>query len=105
LVAIFFGVLWQIWCALESMPVPRMIQFLANGRVLVTPAAATTSIECIPGALVKAGGLLAFTFCPCKPKKTIGDIQWLSGVDAIGDERWRQLCVWLVWNRRAKKSL
>jgi len=26
-------------------------------------------------------------------------------VDAIGDEKWRQLCVWLVWHQRAKKSL
>jgi hypothetical protein len=105
MVAIVLGVLWRIWRALEGIPVPRRIEFLANGRVLVTPAAASTSIECIPGALVKAGGLLAFTFCPCKSIKIIADIQWLSGVDAIGDEKWRQLCVWLVWHRRAKKPL
>jgi hypothetical protein len=104
IVALVLGVLWRIWLVLEGMPVPRMIQFLANGRVLITPATAMTPIECIPGALVKAGGLLAFTFCPCKSRKTIADIQWLSGVDAIGDEKWRQLCVWLVWHRRAKKS-
>ena len=105
LVAIVLGVLWQIWRALESMPVPCMIQFLANGRVLVMPATSSTSIECIPGALVKAGSLLAFTFCPMETTESIADIHWLSGVDAIGDEKWRQLCVWLVWHRRAKKSL
>ena len=104
-VAIFLGVLWRIWRALEGRPLPRMIQFLASGRVLVTPAVASTSIECLPGALVRAGGLLAFTFCPCQTTKTIADIHWLSGVDAIGDEKWRQLCVWLVWHQRAKKSL
>ena len=102
-IAILLGVLWRIWRTLEGMPLPRRIEFLANGRVLVTPAAASISIECIPGALVMAGRLLAFTFCPCKPTKTIVNIQWLSGVDAIGDEKWRQLCVWLVWHRRAKK--
>jgi hypothetical protein len=105
MIAILLGVLWRMWRTLGGMPVPRRIEFLASGRVLVTPAAASISIECIPGALVMVGHLLAFTFCPCKPTKTIVDIQWLSGADAIGDEKWRQLCVWLVWHRRAKKSL
>ena len=104
MVAITLCVLWLIWHDLRCSPVPRMIRFLANGRVLVTPTAESTPIECIPGALVMAGRLLAFTFCPCKSAETIPDIQWLSGVDAIGDEKWRQLCVWLVWHRRARKS-
>jgi len=104
MIAIILGVLWRTWHDLKCRPVPRMIRFLANGRVLVTPASASAPIECLPGALVMAGRLLAFTFCPCKSAETIPDIQWLSGMDAVGDEKWRHLCVWLVWHRRARKS-
>jgi hypothetical protein len=105
MVTIVLFVLWQIWRAFRRSAVPREIHFLANGRVLVTPGASSTPIECIPGAMIMAGRLLAFTFCPCKPAEAIADIQWLSGVDAIGDEKWRRLCVWLVWHRRARKSI
>ena len=104
-VVIGFMVLWRIWRVLECSPIPRSIQFLANGRVLITRSIHSTPIECVPGALVILGRVVAFTFCPCKPLEKIPDIQWLSGMDAIGDEKWRQLCVWLVWQRRARKSL
>lgn len=104
-VVICVVVLGWILRVLKCSPIPSSIQFLANGRVLVTRSIHSTPIECVPGALVIVGRVLAFTFCPCNAVGAIPDIQWLSGRDAIGDEKWRQLCVWLVWQRRARKSL
>jgi hypothetical protein len=123
---------WRLWLTargLQRIPIPHEITFRGDGRIIVRPDPQSAPIECIPGALVLAGNVLAFTFCPSirpgtgraagplgqgsaqgqslgpshPPPRSFKNIHWMSGVDAIGDENWRRLRVWLVWNRRARK--
>ena len=125
-------VLWRLWLTargLQRLPVPHEITFRCDGRIIVTPAPQSAPIECVPGALVLAGNILAFTFCPSVTlsagrapgplaqgraqdespgrsgplPRSLKNIHWMSGVDALGDENWRRLRVWLVWNQRARK--
>ena len=124
--------LWRLWLTardLQRMPVPHEITFRSDGRIIVTSAPQSAPIECVPGALVLAGHVLAFTLCPSVTSgaglaagplgraraqdespgpsgslpKSFNNIHWMSGVDAVGDENWRRLRVWLVWNQRARK--
>jgi len=124
--------LWRLWLTalgLRRMPVPHEITFRCDGRIIVMSAPQSGPIECVPGALVLVGNVLAFTFCPSVTlgtgrapgplgqgraqdgsagrsgplPRSLKNIHWMSGVDALGDENWRRLRVWLVWNQRAKK--
>ena len=131
--AVLLWGLWLTVRRLQRMPVPHEITFRCDGRIIVTPAPQSAPIECVPGALVLAGDFLAFTFCPSVGPdtgavavratgllgrrrdqdespgpsgplpKSFKTIHWMSGVDAVGDENWRRLRVWLVWNQRARK--
>ena len=124
--------LWGLWLTvrrLQRMPVPHEITFRCDGRIIVMSTPQSGPIECVPGALVLVGNVLAFTFCPSVTlgtgrapgplgqgraqdgsagrsgplPRSLKNIHWMSGVDALGDENWRRLRVWLVWNQRARK--